>query len=201
MAEYQFFSPEEIPEWTTPEWYSDRDAAPHLEQVWHGDRIRKTAEIIEWVIADGVSSVCDLGAGDGGLLSILSLPNHLKWGYDLQPSNVAAAEARGVDVSLGDVVKDPRLVLECGADLLIATEFLEHLVDPHAFVNTCFASGAGWIVASSPYDETPEKHYEFHTWAWDFEGYTELLENAGWVVVLVEAVPRVSQIILARRSS
>lgn len=165
------------PEWTTPDWYAERERAPHLEQGGHRERLQMAAKFVtdactRWRL----STVCDLGAGDGGLLSLL--PDSLiAWGYDLQPSNIEGALERGVMVELGNV-------LEHGIgdrDVSVATEMLEHLVNPHSFVASIYEQSKV-LVASSPWNETDEHHYEFHAWAWDMIGYRRMLEEAGWYV-------------------
>lgn len=173
MSEWQLFEPGTIPECTTPEWYLDRERAPHLEQAPHRGRLHMTAQLVRE--ANPVS-VVDLGAGDGGLLSLI--PDVPAWGYDLCPANLDGAKARGVDVRLGDVVAGD---IEW-AELAVATEMLEHLVDPHGFVRR-IAEHSHWIVASSPWVETDVDHYEFHVWAWDTNGYRALIEQAGFEVV------------------
>ena len=55
-----------------------------------------------------------------------------------------------------------------------------------------------WLVASSPYTETDEAHYEFHLWAWDSDGYRELMERNGWRVI-AQQYAWISQVILAER--
>lgn len=174
MAEWQLFEPGTIPECTTPAWYLDRERAPHLEQASHRGRLRQTAELVRE--ADPFELV-DLGAGDGGLLSLIRGDVSYAWGYDLCPANIVGAKARGVDVRLGDVVAGD---IEW-AELAVATEMLEHLVDPHGFVQR-IAEHSHWIVASSPWVETDVDHYEFHTWAWDTDGYCALIEQAGFEV-------------------
>lgn len=180
MAEWQLFEPGTVPEWTTPQWYAGRDRAPHLEQVAHKARLHKAAEFVQAAaIEHRLRTVVDLGAGDGGLLSLLKGSGLKAWGYDLQPTNTtAAASERGVDVHLGDVVAGH---IEWG-EIAVATEMLEHLVDPHAFVRRV-AEHARVLVASSPAWETGDSHYEFHTWAWDYDGYRALLEQGGYEVV------------------
>ncbi len=87
-----------------------------------------------------------------------------------------------MDVHLGDALGD----IEWG-EIAVATEMLEHLVDPHDFVRR-IAGHARALVCSSPWQERPGNAYEFHTWAWDFDGYRALIEQGGFHVVRHEAV-------------
>lgn len=177
MAEWRLFDEGTIPECTTADWYLSREHAPHLEQDLHRGRLIKSANLIaQAAMGYGFRTVVDLGAGDGGLLSLLG-PSMTRWGYDLAPANVEAAKQRCVDVRLADVLTDPVQ----WAEIAVATEMLEHLVDPHGFVQTIYKNASA-LVASSPWTETPEQHYEFHTWCWDTDGYRNLLEQAGWRV-------------------
>lgn len=177
--EWRLFPEGTIPEYTTPEWYAGRETAPHLEQPGHRERLLATAEI---VMSYHPATVVDLGAGDGGLLSILQAQGITCWGYDLQQTNVdVAVNQRGVDVRLFDVVKNVD-ELEPSYDVMVCTEMLEHLIDPHGFVRALSGKALGVLVASSPWHETPDNHYEFHTWAWDVDGYRAMFENAGFIV-------------------
>ena len=192
MGEWRLFDEGTVPEHTTPRWYSQREHAPHLEDEIHRPRLIASATHVARVAFNrGLSTVVDLGAGDGGLLSLLG-PGLKGWGYDLAPSNLAAANGRGVDVRYGDTLGD----IEWG-DIAVATEMLEHLVDPHAFVRT-IAANAQALVCSSPWNERPGAAYEFHTWAWDFDGYRALVEQAGLRVQQQEAVGPF-QIVVATR--
>lgn len=174
MSEWRLFDEGTIPEYTTPEWYLSREHAPHLEQREHYGRLTLSANLIAMTAWEsGLRTVSDLGAGDGGLLSILN-PAVKGWGYDLMPANVQAAKDRGVDVRLADVLNDP---IEWG-QIAIATEMLEHLIDPHAFVRH-IAANAQVLVCSSPWNERPGFAYEFHTWAWDHDGYRALVGQSG----------------------
>lgn len=193
MSEWKLFPDGTIPEWTTPEWYAGRETAPHLEQEGHRERLLLTAKVVVEAISMGAASVVDLGAGDGGLLSLV--PKDIAaWGYDLQQTNVDAAAKRGVDVRLEDVVGGDRFPMM--ADCVVATEFLEHLVDPHALVRRVATTQARFLVASSPYTENDKNHYGFHTWAWDEGGYRKMLENNGWWVIRQEKA-WISQVLLA----
>lgn len=191
MTERRLFAEGTVPEYVTAEWYADREHAPHLEQSAHRPRLLIAAEMVASLVAsNGYGSVVDLGAGDGGLLSLLTgrLPADVRLrGYDLAPANVTAAAARGVNVELLDVVAEfdgyGIWNMELG-EVAVCTEFLEHLLDPHGFLDT-LAVGADVraLVASSPWTETVGDAYEFHLWAWDQAGYAELLFEHGWRVV------------------
>lgn len=188
----RLFAEGDVPIWTTPAWYSQRDRAPHLEQPGHEGRLRLAAAYVERALGMGARTVVDLGAGDGGLLSLISAPE--KWGYDLQPSNVQGAAARRVDVVLADVLSDPIV----WGDVAVATEVVEHLLMPAAFL-AMVAEHSRWLVASSPAFETAEAHYEFHTFVFDQKGYAELVTAAGFRVVAHE-VTGDFQVLLAERA-
>lgn len=198
MAEWQLFDAGTVPEYATAEWYAERDAAPHLEQEGHRERLWLTAQMVGRAADRGAANIVDLGAGDGGLLqAVRELGHHdlPAWGYDLQPTNVAAAAARGVDVTFLDFnVDDPEW-----ADVAVAAEVIEHLVDPHGFVRRIHDAGVPYLVASSPYTETPEAHYGYHLWAWDLPGYKAMIEAAGWRVLFQETA-WISQVLLAERA-
>lgn len=184
MAEWRLFPEGTVPEFTTAEWYGARERAPHLEQPGHRERLLLTAEVVSWLAtAHDLLEISDLGCGDGGLLSLLEPYGFTAWGYDLSPEAVRGALSRGVQARQLDVVADRPAF----GELSVATEMLEHLVDPHAFARK-IREGCRYLVASSPYTETDRDHYEFHAWAWDADGYEEMLAGAGWRIVRHETV-------------
>jgi SAM-dependent methyltransferase len=191
--EWRLFDEGAVPEYTTAEWYVGRESAPHLEQDGHRDRLMQTAAFVaQAAFGYHLVTVVDLGCGDGGLLSLLG--SGLKaWGYDLSPANVEASKDRGVDVRYADVLAGE---VDWG-DIAVATEMLEHLVDPHAFVSR-IAEHARVLVCSSPADERPGRAYEFHTWCWDELGYRQMVERAGFIVKAYRRVNRF-QVMMAVR--
>lgn len=190
--EARLFPAGTVPEHTTPDWYAERETAPHLEQAGHQERLRLAAQYVGMVTTPGEGTVVDLGAGDGGLLSLLDVWQC--WGYDLQQSNVEAANIRGVAIHYGDVLEFP--IPE--VDVIVVTEMLEHLVDPHGLLARIHASGSRWLVASSPYTETADSHYAFHTWAWDQRGYLDMIEAAGYRIV-ASSTAWICSVVLAER--
>lgn len=126
-----------------------------------------------------IASVSDLGCGDGSLLN--RMPAYLeRWGYELGASDVGHAVDRlGLDVRQADILRSP---LEYG-DLIVASEVLEHLADPVGFLKGLPDEADAHLIASSPSAETGEWHNSIHSWAWDLDGYRDLLERGGWRVL------------------
>jgi 2-polyprenyl-3-methyl-5-hydroxy-6-metoxy-1,4-benzoquinol methylase len=155
-------------------------------------------EAARLVAISGAKSVVDLGAGDGGLLSLLTVP---AWGYDFQPSNAAGWKERGVRGELRDVFNERPEDIEW-AELAVMTEVLEHLDDPHGAVKWV-GEHVKFIVASSPNDEAPlprEKDHDCHIWGFDLDGYAKLFTDAGFVIV-EHVVIDWSQVLLARKEN
>lgn len=186
MTEWKFFPEGTVPECTTAAWYEGRERAPHLEQPGQRERLIHTSRLAARLIADGgITSVVDLGCGDGGLLSLLAAAGlHAEmWGYDVSPAAVEGARERGVQAMQLDIVSgEPRW-----GDLAVCTEMLEHQVDPRGFLRRV-AEHSNFVIASSPYTENDWNHYEFHTWAWDLPGYRMMFEDTGWHVMRQETV-------------
>jgi hypothetical protein len=181
MTEHQLYDPADPPDFFIPSWYDTREHAPHLEQGAHVTRLKDVAVEVHSLVAHypDITTISDLGAGDGGLLSLLSGLDVERWGYDLSPANVAYAQnTRGVTVHHRDFEHEE---IQWGV-LTIITECLEHLPDPHAAVRR-ISRHSRFIVASSPAFETYESHDACHAWAWDLDGYRALIEQGGFQVI------------------
>lgn len=185
MTEWRLFDGD-TPAVSTFAFHEHRERAPHLEQTHHHDRLVRTADLIREI---GPASIVDLGCGDGGLLSLIrDLPS---WGYDFAPANAAGWAERGVTAEARDVFNS-RDVPRWG-HLAVLTEVLEHVADPHGIVEWV-SRNVGWVVASSPRNETGADHADCHAWAWDMDGYRALIEPhfevvghepAGWSQIIV----------------
>lgn len=184
----------------TFEFHEHRERAPHLEQDDHKERLLKTAELVrdhcEWEqlcsdieccgMAYGLN-VSDLGCGDGGLLELLEEKGITCWGYDFAPSNVAGWAERQVTATAVDVFNGNFPWNVCLGGVVVMTEVLEHLQDPHQVVGSLMDAKRDereptYVVASSPRFETADSHGDCHQWAWDWQGYEDLFRNAGWSV-------------------
>jgi hypothetical protein len=193
--EWRLFEEGTVPYVSTAEFHRDRDRAPHLEQLHHRPRLELALDCVRaaenWYARPTLS---DLGAGDGGFLTLVAPYVGRAWGYDLCPANVAGAAERGADVRLQDFTKER-------PDLGVITtmlEVLEHIARPHELVRAVWKAGVHVLIASSPSNETGTHHDAVHAWAWDMDGYRALLEGGGWSVVRHETTGG-HQVILARR--
>ncbi|WUH94549.1 class I SAM-dependent methyltransferase [Streptomyces sp. NBC_00433] len=211
MAEHRFFPEGTVPHVSTPEFHAHRERAPHLEQEVHQGRLHKAFEFVIQAaqeqaaridrdptsLSDRDVTLSDLGCGDGGLLSLLRGVVGLdSWGYDFQPSNAAGWAERGVEAQETDVFGMYRDLLNIG-DISVTTEVLEHLAMPHQVVRW-IGTRSRYLVASSPWNETPESHDECHAWGWDQDGYRALIEQGGFTVVRHETVGQF-QVVLGER--
>lgn len=186
----------EFSEYASPEWYQDREAAHHLEEDGHKERIEKTLYFIKSAIKLGGNTVVDLGCGDGGLLSLLKDRNIKSWGYDLCPSNIAyATKERNVDARYTNFQKNS--IIEY-ADIGVLTEVLEHLETPHQVLKDLPVK---FLIASSPYNENDKKHYKFHLWAWDIEGYKNMIQSTGYKILKHDLVSDWCQVVLAEKNN
>lgn len=195
MTEHRLFDPANPPEWLDPEWWRDREHCDHLGSPTGAHVARLKAAAAAAVKATGpfpelggiVAPIIDLGAGDGALLELVGRQPHA-WGYDIIRADVRyARDVRGVEVHLCNVAReleDDGLSLgapEYGISVVVLTEVLEHMADPHSFLAKLHArSEVRFVVASSPHSETPEQHEWNHAWAWDTLGYDRMFREAGF---------------------
>jgi SAM-dependent methyltransferase len=175
-------------------YHEHRDRAPHLEQEYHRGRLLLAARMIGVAAEDLFSAgepavtVSDLGCGDGGLLSLLkNISGLYAWGCDFAPANAAGWAERGVDAAALDVFGADHALVQVG-QIVVMTEVLEHLEDPHDALSWALTRGARYLVCSSPWNESLEMHDPSHAWAWDLEGYARMIEAAGWTIVRQEQV-------------
>lgn len=180
MTEWKLFEGD-VPYVSTFEFHEHRERAAHLEQAHHRLRLHKAADMIRGAAREG-ATFSDLGCGDGGLLSLVQDAFSRAWGYDFQPSNAAGWKERGVDAAYLDVFGDGRGNVLLGS-VVAVTEVLEHLADPHEALRWLFLEyGLDTLVCSSPVNENAAMHDECHAWAWDYDGYQKLVEDAGFRV-------------------
>jgi trans-aconitate methyltransferase len=194
VAEYRLFEGA-VPDVSTFEFHEHRERAPHLEQEGHRPRLLKAQEYVCSVLDEECThTVSDLGCGDGGLLSLLKDECEC-WGYDFQPSNRDGWKERGVSAVALDAFGRDWSFVKFGS-VVVTTEVLEHLADPHGTVRW-IQRNCQWLVASSPAFETAQNHDPCHAWAWDMEGYRNLFLQAGFKVHRQELVQPGFQVVLA----
>jgi hypothetical protein len=190
----------DVPHVSTFEFHEHRPRAPHLEQPLHAPRLHAASRLARAAARmAGAGSVSDLGCGDGGLLQLLKDAPEVgeAWGYDFCPANAEGWAERGVKAELVDVFGADRYRVRLG-DVAVLTEVLEHVADPHGVLGWLHAAGPRFVVASSPWDETPEWHDECHAWSFDYAGYRDLLSHAGWRILRHDRVGRFQLILGAK---
>lgn len=184
-----------IPHVSTAEFHADRPRAAHLEDEHHRARLDLAAEFVRDAANQGASSLSDLGCGDGGLLALIQ-GDVSAWGYDFCPANMAGWVERGISAEFLDVFGKDRAQVHLG-DITAATEVLEHLADPYGAVRW-IGEHSRFIVASSPWGETAAVHDECHAWAFDMDGYRDLIERGGFTVLRHEKAS-IFQVVLGVR--
>jgi SAM-dependent methyltransferase len=125
-----------------------------------------------------VASVSELGCGDGAMLARLQFamdPRIQMWGYDLGQADLDYGRFLGRDLRFADITRG---FLDYG-ELVVASEVLEHLEAPRAFLRHI---PSRQLIVSSPSAETGDWHNAIHAWAWDMEGYAKLVSDAGWAI-------------------
>lgn len=191
----------DVPYVSTFDYHEHRERAPHLEQSDHRPRLELAAEFVRRCYEEGHAShtdfnVVDLGCGDGGLLQLLNgmrLPEMEAQGWDFAPGSVEGWQERGVNCSSRNVFPlppDPNLInpdllqdIE-DAHVVVMTEVLEHLARPHEVLRAIAELPTErYIVVSSPWNETDRIHADCHAWAWDMEGFTSMIESAGFGIL------------------
>lgn len=201
MTEHKLFEGD-TPYVSTFAFHEHIERAPHLEQGVHSERIYEardfTLEAARLVqeSTGRKARVSDLGCGDGGPLSLVKDSTDA-WGYDFLPANSLGWAERRVTAQAYDVFGEDRDKIVFG-DITVITEVLEHLANPHEVVRW-IGENTKYIVASSPWWETPEQHCEEHAWAWDVEGYASLIEQGGFRILKHTQFPFMFQVVLGVR--
>lgn len=163
-------------------WYKDRAVSDHINEPGHKQRLLQALDlVIEICAIYDIETISDLGAGNGGLLSHMQHIGPKCWGYDMSPLAVKdGIERYKVDLRLLDIIE--LFDFEVG-EIVVMTEYLEHLVRPHDLVNCLFLrKNTKFIVASVPGFEDVKKPYEFHLWSWHGTAFADMFTRIGWKV-------------------
>jgi hypothetical protein len=151
----------------------------------HAARTLVTGGVIGWL---GPDSICDPSCGDASILEAAyrARPFGLAILADVsQPQIDALAPNFPHTKQVGDLY-DGLASIET-VDLVVLTEILEHLPDPDSALRLA-RDHARMLIASSPIGDPECGGNHEHLWAWDEEGYQDMLESAGWHVTLRSTV-------------
>jgi SAM-dependent methyltransferase len=141
----------------------------------YGRQARWKAEVVNgWVVRHGVTSVVDLGCGDGNQLGLAHYPRYL--GVDVSPTAVRRCIERfGDDRTKSFLALDPATTHDPAgwlhADLALSLEVLFHLVEADvfdAYLHQLFASADRFVVICARDGEHPggphERYRPFTPW-------------------------------------
>ncbi len=100
--------------------------------------------------------VLDVGCGNGALSGMLAAGGYDATGVDLSSSGVEIARAKYPRCRFEVTAADGAILTQLGVDpfdLLVSTEVIEHLYDPHAFVQGAYEAlkPSGTLIISTPY--------------------------------------------------
>jgi hypothetical protein len=145
----------------------------------HALRAMVTAGMIAWLRP---KTVCDPACGDASLLEAAHKLHPIQMAY-LGDISRPSIESLQVSFPHRLSVQDAALTLQGTpqVDLVLLTEFLEHIPDPDEMLRLARTTG-DWLIASSPHGErtyNPE-----HLWGWDADGYQQMLIEAGWDTIV-----------------
>lgn len=128
-------------------------------------------------------SVCDPACGDAAVVMRahdLSPITSAVLG-DLSPDTLARLVPDDLPFAVEKRVGDVFETIDSldHVDAIVLTEILEHLEDPDTLLRLA-ATKASWLVASSPIVPDGLDHTAQHLWAFDMDGYRDMLTCAGW---------------------
>jgi hypothetical protein len=165
-----------------PEYNGIRD---NLAWANHAARTLVTGGLIAWAAPD---TLCDPACGDA---SILEAAFRLRPFGSASLADISALQVDSLAPSFPHTRKRAELMTTLDmldrVDMIVLTEILEHLVDPDATLRLA-RQKAGMLVASSPIGDPENGGNIEHLWAWDENGYGEMLKEAGWEEVLRSTV-------------
>lgn len=155
----------------------------------YGAQAQWKADIVNgWVKAHDVSSVVDLGCGDGNQLGLADYPRYL--GLDVSPSAIArCVRLFRDDPTKSFVAYDPKAFHDNAGwlrgDLALSMEVLFHLVEQEifeAYLADLFASAERYVVICARDGEHPggphERYRAFSPWIAAHAPEWELVEQA-----------------------
>jgi SAM-dependent methyltransferase len=157
------------------------------------------AEVVTRVLAEhGITSVAELGCGDGQQLALIDYPSYV--GLDVAPAAVERCRERFAgDSSKRFEVYDRGANLPA-ADLAISLEVIFHLLEDDVYdryMSDLFASAGRFVLIyssdtdePSPWDEV--RHHRFSTWVERRQPHWRLQERIAQRYPYVEGDPETS---------
>jgi len=159
----------------------------HFNNYAHNLLMQVAAGLLKYLLrfkSNEIKKIIDLGCGNGGFLKYV-IDDKREWvGYDLCKANCELAVKKFENRGNVKIIYKDFLECDINADLIIITEVLEHLINPHDLLKKI---NSKYILASIPLGETPEKRVgrgknRIHLWGWDEQGFKDLFINNNWKI-------------------
>lgn len=141
--------------------------APHNSDRWtdHIQRVNRSIDFIK-ENCGVIQSAADLSCGNGKILSAMDCD--IKYYGDFAPGYSLTGP---IDKTIADLEK---------VDIFICSETIEHLDDPIETLKL-IRNKTDKLFISTPVDKFDDENLE-HYWSWDFDGISEALTSAGFVI-------------------
>ncbi|WP_083602409.1 class I SAM-dependent methyltransferase [Hydrococcus rivularis] len=133
--------------------------------AWRFDRGTEiTANFIDRSLAGKISSICEIGCGNGELLQQLKEIGHKVCG--VEPDEKALAFLKDLDVYPGTAEEMPTAVMSRSFDLVIIKHVLEHCLDPLVALRNAYQllRSGGILVCEVPNNCALQLSYDGVTW-------------------------------------
>lgn len=145
------------------------------------DHVQRTFVTGACIAFTSPATICDPAVGDGSVVEAAYRlrPFEKAWLSDLSRPNI---ERLSVSFPHQKAVVDIESAIKSlpqRVDTIVLTEILEHLENPDAIVRLA-REHADHLVASSPLEEPPDIHNPEHLWSFGYDGYRDMLHEAGW---------------------
>lgn len=148
------------------------------------DRVRRARGHIDTILARpdvvdlGPMMIVELGCGAGDITGPFS-DRHIVMGFDITPAAVRVARERYPRMTVVESRVETLAPTAC--DILVMTEFLEHVPDPGELVDRWFPK-AKYVVVGHPLNDPGDREIG-HLWSYDLRDFRGWFLRGGHVLL------------------
>lgn len=134
--------------------------------AWRFDKgVHLNAKLVDQVVNQQPSKICDIGCGSGQLLADLSKMGHEVIG--VEPDEQSTAFQKGLKVYVGTAEDIPKPVSECRFDVVTISHVLEHCLNPQVALSNIYEllRPGGYLICEVPNNACLGLKHSGVTWA------------------------------------